>query len=489
MPWQSARRGGLPAPADAVSLPAAASCRAWPPLAHGLVLVLSLVSAVALLALGLSLRPASALVNGPAMSAADLAVVEQLYAGLNDVLAGGDPAQLDAVLAQDAVVELPGQPAGDRATLLAWLVALRRAAPGIRLTLADVLVGGNRAAARATADGGQPWLAGAPLLGVPAAWDASAFLQLRDGRVAAFALIAAPPPMAEALPPFRQSIGPGTDGLTVARLHLPTRRSQAPLHLLQGQLLLAEAGAAQVDGAGSVQRVVVGPDGGQWHAVLRSAQPIVLQPGDALRIPPDVPLTIHSADAGSATLLLLGALPLAPEAARRPLASQHSASRFASGAGLLQLADGASLEPVADGQTPIDGGSGGEAIVTVTRATLPPGAALAPHPVAGGELIAVEAGLLGVAAPTSDDANADPAGDVVIRDGYWLTRGTMPRLRNAGGTPLALVIVTIDPLAPAGAAVAASPGAPTGGWLPNWTASRVATATAAGQVCSASACH
>jgi hypothetical protein len=307
--------------------------------------------------------------------------------------------------------------------------------------------------------------------------------------VATFALIAAPPPSEEALPPFRQSIGSGTDGLTVARLHLPNRRSQATLHLLQRQLLLAEAGPAQVDSAGLVQRVVAGANGGRWQDVPQSEQPIVLQPGDALRIPPDAPLTIHSVDAGPTTLLLLGALPLAPEAARQPLASASGAGRYASGAGLLQLVDGASLEPLAEGSALVSFGSGDEAIVTVTRATMPPGAALAPHPVAGAQLVAVEAGLLGVAAPASNDANADPEGEVLVRDGYPLAGGTAPQLRNAGGTDLALAIVTIDPLPPASALVAASPVAPAGGWLPNWTTARVATATAAGQVCSASACH
>jgi hypothetical protein len=144
---------------------------------------------------------------------------------------------------------------------------------------------------------------------------------------------------------------------------------------------------------------------------------------------------------------------------------------------------------LAEGSALVSFGSGDEAIVTVTRATMPPGAALAPHPVAGAQLVAVEAGLLGVAAPASNDANADPEGEVLVRDGYPLAGGTAPQLRNAGGTDLALAIVTIDPLPPASALVAASPVAPAGGWLPNWTTARVATATAAGQVCSASACH
>jgi hypothetical protein len=70
-----------------------------------------------------------------------------------------------------------------------------------------------------------------------------------------------------------------------------------------------------------------------------------------------------------------------------------------------------------------------------------------------------------------------------------LGRGTAPRLRNAGGTRLDLVIVTVDPLPPTDAASTASPVASAGAWLSNWTASRVSTTTAAGQVYLASACH
>ncbi|HEU0115898.1 MAG TPA: hypothetical protein VFQ80_14530, partial [Thermomicrobiales bacterium] len=125
----------------------------------------------------------------------------------------------------------------------------------------------------------------------------------------------------------------------------------------------------------------------------------------------------------------------------------------------LRLADGATIEALAEGLLPAGSWAGGDAVVTVTRATLPPGAALAPHPVAGEQLLAVEAGLLGVAVPAIGEDSADPAGEVLIRDGYPLARGTAPRLRNAGGTRLDLLVVTLEPPASSGAAVVASPGA------------------------------
>jgi hypothetical protein len=132
------------------------------------------------------------------------------------------------------------------------------------------------------------------------------------------------------------------------------------------------------------------------------------------------------------------------------------------------LADGATLEPLAAGFVPADGGADAPAIVTVTRATLPPGAALAPHPVAGEQLLAVEAGLLGVAVPAVGEEGADPVGEVLIRDGYPLPRGTAPRLRNAGGVRLDLLVVTIDPLAS------------TGAQRPKWTAAGLGRLAAAG---------
>ncbi|HEU5431168.1 MAG TPA: nuclear transport factor 2 family protein [Thermomicrobiales bacterium] len=459
----------MPGPRRQCRIPAQAAgrrlidspCLAWPPLAHGLAFVLSLLSAVALLALGLSLRPAPVVVDWPVANAAEVAVVERFYAGLNQALAHGDHAVLDAVLAPDLTVALPGQPAGDRATLLAWLAELRHAAPGARVTLGDMVIGRNRAAARAAASGGQAQIAGAPVLGIATTWDASAFFELRDGQVVAYAPIAAPAPLAAALPEWRLPLAEKPQTLLLARLRLPQRSSQAEIHLLQWQLLLAENGTVQVDVAGSVQRSVLGPDGGRWQDVPQSAQALELRPGEALLIPPDAPLTLRPAASSPAVVLQVGVLPLAPEAARRPRTGQSAANLFASGAGLLLLADGASIEPLAEGVAPAGETKGGEAAVTVTRADLPPSSGLAPHPVAGGQLLAVEAGLLGVSVPAIGAVGADPDGDVLIRDGYSLTRGMAPRLRNAGGDRLELVVVTIDPSPPSSGEVVAPPAAST----------------------------
>ncbi|HEU0114419.1 MAG TPA: hypothetical protein VFQ80_07075, partial [Thermomicrobiales bacterium] len=196
------------------------------------------------------------------------------------------------------------------------------------------------------------------------------------------------------------------------------------------------------------QRIVAGPGGRRWQDAPAGIGSIVLRPGEALLVPPDVPLAIHPADDAPAALLQLGGLPLAPDAAARPGTSQSGASVFASGAGLLQLAEGATLEPLAESALPAGRGPEAAMAVSVTRAALPPGAALAPHSVAGAQLVGVEAGLLGVAAPAAGDDGPDPGGEDLILDGLPLASGTAPRLRNAGGTRLDLVVVTLTPILP-----------------------------------------
>jgi hypothetical protein len=231
--------------------------------------------------------------------------------------------------------------------------------------------------------------------------------------------------------------------LLLARVRLPGDHSRAEIILPSWQALLAETGTAQVDIAGPVQRAVAGA---AWADVPQAARPIVLQPGEALLIPPHEPLALRPADAGPVVLLQLGLAPVARDPAQRAWMNQSVANRVASAQGHLALTAGATLEPVTTGALPVGKGPSAQAMATLTRAALPPGAALAPHPLAGGQWVVVEAGLLGVAVAAIGPDAPEPTGEVLIRDGFPVAAGIAPQMRNAGGTRLELVVVTVEPV-------------------------------------------
>jgi hypothetical protein len=100
--------------------------------------------------------------------------------------------------------------------------------------------------------------------------------------------------------------------------------------------------------------------------------------------------------------------------------------------------------------------------VTVTRATLASGTAIAAHPVAGVQLVVAEAGQLAVGRPTAAGAVVATSDELLIPDPFPISGGTASPLRNAGSTRLDLIVVTIDPALPRGGATGDAAAAPGG---------------------------
>ena len=90
-------------------------------------------------------------------------LVPRFYAGANEILAGGSPAELEAVVAPDLLEHQLGMPAGGREVLVRRLTDLRRAAPGARLRVSAVVEEGEWAAAQVTTLGLRSLVNGVPL--------------------------------------------------------------------------------------------------------------------------------------------------------------------------------------------------------------------------------------------------------------------------------------------------------------------------------------
>jgi predicted ester cyclase len=127
--------------------------------------------------------PAPAL--GPDRTAATKTVVGRFYAAVNAALTTGDLAPLKAIVAPDFVAHAPrpGLPP-DRDGLERELTALHAAAPGLRLTAANVLADGDQVVAQVTEQHPPTAFLGLPLPSRPVLWGAVDRFRVEGDRIA-----------------------------------------------------------------------------------------------------------------------------------------------------------------------------------------------------------------------------------------------------------------------------------------------------------------
>lgn len=373
----------------------------------------------------------------------NVGLVHAYYDAINAAL-DGDAAPLWRVLGPNLVdhAARPGETT-DRAGFLDAVNGLRTNAPTLRLTVDDVAVQNDRAAARVRTVGGNE----AAFMGSPIApdrlWPAVDFLRIAGGQIverwgvqagsAIFEpLLATTVPVAQ---PFRKALvleqwrfAPGAEETSVASAGVLVLRIEA------GTLAVR---TRQQGGNGEVWvPTSAGPGTGDLPADVVTR----LGPGDVLVVAQGDRFAARNDGTDTAVILVVGAVTPAPG----PLPTGNG-----NDAGIVRtvLARGTVTDL-----------PHGQARVTVGRAMLATGATIAPHIVAVSEAAVVEAGTLeqigdagawvtepGSALPRRAVGQPLPEGRGIVA-----SPGAAVGYRSAGTTPLAILVVAIDPVSPEG---------------------------------------
>ena len=419
----------------------------------GLLLVFAafLASGVALLAAAGTLPTG---VAGVDRSAASKAVVERFYAAVNDALHTGNPPDLDGVVAPEAL-RSRGQPSADIIETLDWL---RTAFPGGQLVVGDLIADGDRLVAVVAIDG--DWhdpVTGLPVHGPSITWRAVDRFRLKEGQIVAFDRWEQDRDAASAQPLFAAPLArlPASPAaVEVTRVTLPPGARLSGLIGPGPELLLLERGSLAVRLAGSAQR------GDPRGTGTPSEGGVTLSPGGLLVVPTGTPFAIENGGQVPAVVLEVA---LRPTAERTPENEGVDASALGSAAPV----PGVAVQTLVSGQAvELPAGPG---TVVATRLTLATGAGIAPHKVAGAELLAVEAGTLdlvisagegqltratGEERLTAPNASASGSGGpgrdgtLAAGEGALLPAGTGYAGRNAGTGPVELLVVRVVPAEP-----------------------------------------
>jgi predicted ester cyclase len=245
-----------------------------------LCLLLATATGLALLGIGLTLAaptPRVAPSNGSPL------VLDAFVAALNDALRTGDDGPLRAATAPGFVDHgpMPGAET-DLDGLMDSLHALRATYPGLRLSVEEQRVAGDRIFARVAARGQRrPSFLGLTLPPEAAAWSTLELLRIEDGKIAERWNDAGPVDLYQPLTgrPLEVHLG-GREVVTLARLTLSADASISWLPLSGPALVVVERGAVAV-------RAIAGWEverGGGEDEPVESGREEVLNAGDAARL-------------------------------------------------------------------------------------------------------------------------------------------------------------------------------------------------------------
>ena len=392
-------------------------------------------------------------------SAADTATVRRFYAAVNDALRTGRPPVFDDLVAPE-VLRAQTQPGAEPgADVRGGFDRLQTAFAGLELRVEALVADGGHALALVAVDGDRRDLEpGLPIHGSTATWRAVDRFRLDGGRIVAFDRQEQDRDAVSARPLFDAPLArlPATPAVVeVARVTLPPGARLSGLVGPGPELLLLEAGALTARLAARVQPGST-PDG------TTDEGQVSLRPGDLLVVPTGAPFAIENHGRVPAVVLEVA---LRPTAERSP----ENEGVDAPALGLAALNPGVAVQRLAHGFTADL--PAGPATVVATRLTLAPGAGIASHAVDGAELLAVEAGTLGIAVsagdgkltratgadrlippttPASGDGGTVRDGALAAGEGAFLRTGARYAARNTGTEPVVLVVVRVVPDVPAG---------------------------------------
>src|SRR5215217_3144992 len=121
-----------------------------------LAIVLALATGAVLQATGDLVRHPTLAMDSAGIAAANAAAVRRFYEAVNGLIATGDSASLDGILAADFVDHAPRPgTAPDRSGFLRGLHSLRETAPALRLTVLDLVADRDRVATRVGVEGAE----------------------------------------------------------------------------------------------------------------------------------------------------------------------------------------------------------------------------------------------------------------------------------------------------------------------------------------------
>ncbi len=411
----------------------------------------ALIAATLLLAFsaGVTLAETGAIAFAPLPTATPPAAarttVERFYEAINTTLATGDSTALALLIAPDFRDATP--PPGispDRAGFLAYLHAVHRTLPTLRLTPTDILVGPTSVAALIQVAGADGTATAAGPTG--AHWPPIDLLQVAAGQVTGrHSGNAGQSWLAPLLTTTLALSGPGRQIVSLDRETY--RQKTAAWQTASGPILMvAESGSLTVtlDQAqatpATLMRAAAAP------TALPSPAQATLTPGDALALPAKSLYHAGSATGAPATALTLRIVPLiyAP--------------------GFDEQSRVASLATPAAGSPERVGLAGGMAVrlllpavtIAMEQVALTPGTALPAHQVQGAEMIIVTGGELAL---TVADGPAllqrQPGGAIALGEqqqtlpagsGVLLDHGATVTLRPAGETALVLTRLVLRPV-------------------------------------------
>jgi predicted ester cyclase len=433
-----------------------------------------LLWALLLTGLGATTLILAVVVDGPATAgsthfAEGEVIVRRYYAAINDAIRTGDLTLLDGIAtATESEIGTDAAPAG--CGMRCRVAALHRLAPEMRLTIREVVADGNRAAVRLNVVGAdEARFLGLPLVGDLSPWRSVDFLHIADGKVAE---ILSSDDWPTAIDPLAraeiESVLAAPYRLGLVKLTIEPGASLPELVASGPLLLRVETGTlvARADQPVSVRHRA--RDGHLERRVM-SAGPHQIAAGDEVLLASDAAYELVNTAREPSIVLAAAALEGAGGITNRWVRARTLDETLFSSAD-LDIADQASTtvpgpagvrsELLVTGV--IDTGSPTEAILSLTRLTLEPHAALPVHHVPGAELVLVEAGsaIVDLArgegetrprrgtwpediAPSGSGsrrgAEVAPGGSMVLQP------GASAGIRNGGAEPLVLLILSLEP--------------------------------------------
>jgi quercetin dioxygenase-like cupin family protein len=315
-------------------------------------------------------------------------MIRQFYAAVNDVLNGGDPAALDALVAPDVAVHLGGR----QFTGADWerqLAALAAPSPGQTVRATQITAAGDHAAAVIERGGSPRPAPGVVIGGAPPVQDATEAFRLAGGRIVEYWSALDEESFARVLPPLPLPLPAGMAHAALVRFALPPGAVVADLTAPGPHLLLPETGSVVVSADGAAQMASIETGGGWRPAPAKQA--FALGPGDAMLVPAGVRHTLRNETSAGATLLGLLVYTLADVSGVQqlpPLTALYATAPY----GRSFPIDDASADLLARGTDACAICRGGA--VRVVWAPLASGQSIAVDPGAGMAFVATEAGAV-----------------------------------------------------------------------------------------------
>jgi hypothetical protein len=389
------------------------------------------------------------------------AIARRFYAAVNDAVRTGDLALLDP---------MPDM-AGAECDLRCRVIALHRLASDVRLQVDDVLVDGDRIAARLSIQGNdRPALFGLLLQGDLAPWGPVDFLRVDGGQIVEVQPASDLPSLVEPLGRAALESVPATPyRLGLVRLTLEPSAAMPTLSAAGPVFLLVESGTLVVHADRPSQVQTGGSAGNPWRDELRAAEAIVLSPGERIALDANTGYTLRNT--GNEAAVVLSAAALAGDAGptnRWVRARSLDEILFNPGESemVVQTSPPSSWPPGVRSELIAYGliktRPAASATLELTRLTLSPHVALPVHNTSGAELLAVDTGTAVVdlvagdgtirPRPRAMQTAIRPQGGSSARDlrltkggGAVLQPGSSAGVRSVGDEPLVLLVLTLEP--------------------------------------------